>query len=401
MFVPAFLCKNGHKSTFSLYHESGLDSNLPADYDGNRWEVVFVSIYLDHAATTPVDERVIEAMTRCMRESFANPSAAYSAAGHARKAQRMARQTVARLLGCDQNEVFFTSGGTEGNNWAMQAARGKHAVVSAIEHASVLEAAKAYAAEVTLALPDADGVIQPEAVASAIRPDTALVSVQWANNETGVLQPVHEIARIAHKHGALFHADAVQAFGHVAVDVENIDLLTISAHKFYGPRGAGCLYVKSGTRLSPLLHGGGQESGLRAGTENTPAIYGLGMAAELAEADMAERAEREQALLDLFVQALSGCSVSVLGGERLPSVLALFIPGRESEELIAKLDLKGIQVSGGAACAAGSNQASHVYRAMGLSERDARCVLRVSVGRGNTSEQMIAAASALRQLILA
>lgn len=359
-----------------------------------------MSIYLDHAATTPVDERVIEAMTKCMRESFANPSAAYSAAGSSRKAQRMARQTVARMLGCDQNEVFFTSSGTEGNNWAMQAARGKHAVVSAIEHASVLEAARAYAAEVTLVEPDADGVIQPERVENAIRPDTALVSVQWANNETGVLQPVHDIARVAHKHGVLFHTDAVQAFGHVAVNVENIDLLTLSAHKFYGPRGAGCLFVKSGTRLPALLYGGGQESGLRAGTENTPAICGLGLAAALAEEDMAERAEREKALLDLFICELSGCAVRVLGGDRLPGVLVLFIPGRESERLIAKLDVLGIQVSGGAACAAGSGQASHVYRAMGLSERDARCVLRVSVGRGNTSEQMTAAAAALRQLIL-
>ncbi len=360
-----------------------------------------MSIYLDHAATTPVDERVMEAMVRCMRECFYNPSAAYSAAGQARKAQRISRQTVARMLGCDQNEVFFTSGGTEGNNWAMQAARGKHAVVSAIEHASVLEAAKAYAASVTLVQPDANGVIQPEAVEAAVRPDTALVSVQWANNETGVLQPVRAIAQIAHAHGTLFHTDAVQAFGHVPVDVENIDLLTISAHKFYGPRGAGCLFVKSGTRLPPLLFGGGQESGLRAGTENTPAICGLGMASELAEEDMAERAVRERALLDLFVKELSGCDVRVLGGERLPGVMALFIPGHESEKLIAKLDVQGIQLSGGAACAAGSGEASHVYRAMGLSDREARCVLRISAGRCNTPEDMYQAAQALRRLISA
>ena len=360
-----------------------------------------MSIYLDHAATTPVDERVLEAMVRCMRETFYNPSAAYSAAGQARKVQRLARQAVSRILGCDQNEVFFTSGGTEGNNWAMQATRGKHAVVSAIEHASVLEAAKAYATSVTFVQPDANGVVQPEAVEEAIRPDTALISVQWANNETGVLQPVHEIAKVVHRHGALFHTDAVQAFGHVAVDVENIDLLTLSAHKFYGPRGAGCLYVRSGVRLPSLLHGGGQESGLRAGTENTPAICGLGMAAELAEADMAERAVRERALLNLFVKELSGCDVRVLGGERLPGVMALFIPGHESEKLIAKLDVQGIQLSGGAACAAGSGEASHVYRAMGLSEREARCVLRISAGRYNTPEDMYQAAQALRRLISA
>ena len=360
-----------------------------------------MSIYLDHAATTPADERVIEAMAKCMREHFYNPSAAYSAAGHARKIQRIARQNVSRLLGCGQNEVFFTSGGTESNNWAMQAAKGRHAVVSAIEHASVLEAAKAFAAQVTLVKPDENGVIRPDAVEAAICPDTALVSVQWANNETGVLQPIHEIARIAHAHGALFHTDAVQAFGHVAVDVQEIDLLSLSAHKCYGPRGAGCLYVKSGTALPAFLHGGEQESGLRAGTENTPAICGLGVAAELAGADLTERAARERALMDLFLQELEGCGVTVLGekADRLPGVMALFIPGHESEMLIAKLDLKGIQVSGGAACAAGSGQSSHVYRAMGLSDRDAKCVVRISIGRGNTEEDMIAAAKALRDLL--
>ncbi len=364
-------------------------------------EVVFVSIYLDHAATTPVDERVIDVMTKCMRESFYNPSAAYSCAGQARKIHRIARQNVSRMLGCDPNEVFFTSGGTESNNWAMQAAKGRHAVVSAIEHASVLEAAKTLASEVTLLPPDENGVIQPEAVNAAIRPDTALVSVQWANNETGVLQPVHEIARIAHVHGALFHTDAVQAFGHVPVDVQAIDLLSLSAHKFYGPRGAGCLYIKSGVRLNALMHGGGQESGLRAGTENTPAICGLGMAAELAGADLDERAAREQKLMQLFLQELADCGVQVLGqrADRLPGVMALFIPGHESEMLIAKLDLKGVQVSGGAACAAGSGQASHVYRAMGLNERDAKCVIRLSVGRGNTEEDIITAAKALQALL--
>ena len=271
-----------------------------------------MSIYLDHAATTPADERVIRAMAECMRGAFYNPSSACSGAGLARRAQRLARQQVGRMLGCDANEVFFTSGGTEGNNWAMQAAKGRHAVVSAMEHASVLEAAKAFAAEITLVRPDENGVISPEAVEKAIRPDTALVSVQWANNETGVLQPVHEIARVARGHGALFHTDAVQAFGHVPVDVRSADLLTISAHKFYGPRGAGCLYVKSGSGLPPLLYGGGQESGLRAGTENTPAICGLGAAAEAAEADMRSRAERERALLERFMRELSGCCVQLL-----------------------------------------------------------------------------------------
>ena len=358
-------------------------------------------IYLDHAAATPVDERVLDAMLTCMRDTFYNPSAAYSAAGRARRTQRIARQQLARMLGCDQSEVFFTSGGTEGNNWAMQAARGRHAVVSAIEHASVLEAAKAYAASVTLVAPDAEGVIAPAAVEAAIRPDTALISVQWANNETGVLQPVREIARIARKHGVLFHTDAVQAFGHVPVCVESIDLLTLSAHKLYGPRGAGCLYIRTGAKLPALLFGGEQEGGRRAGTENTPAICGLGVAASLAEADLQERAQRERALLALFMQELAGCGIHMLGegAERLPGVMALHVPGHESERLIAGMDLKGIQISGGAACAAGNALPSHVYRAMGLDERSARCVIRISVGRGNTEEDVKQAAAALRSLI--
>ena len=360
-----------------------------------------MAIYLDYAATTPADERVMDAMMNCMRENFYNPSAAYSASGTARKAQRMARQTVGRMLGCDPGQVFFTSGGTESNNWAMQAARGKHAVVSAIEHASVLEAAKAFCAEVTFVQPDADGVIRPEAAAKAIRPDTALVSVQWANNETGVLQPVKEIARIAHANGALFHTDAVQAFGHMPVDVQEIDLLSLSAHKFYGPRGAGCLYVKSGVRVPALLHGGGQESGRRAGTENTPAICGLGAAAKIAEKEMALHAERESKLMQLFFSEVLKDGVRLLGenAPRLPGIAALFIPGRESEEIIAKMDLKGIQLSGGAACAAGSGKPSHVYRAMVLSDRDAKGVIRVSVGRCSTEQDMLTAAAVLKSIL--
>lgn len=351
-----------------------------------------MTIYLDHAATTPVDERVLEVMTRCMRESFANPSAAYGAAGAARKEQRLARGQIAQLLGCDPNEVFFTSGGTESNNWALQAVRGKHAVVSAIEHASVLEAAKKWADSVTLVKPDEQGVIHAEEVEKAIRPDTALVSVQWANNETGVLQPVEQIARIVHQHGALFHTDAVQAFGHVKVDASCCDLLSLSAHKLYGPRGVGALMVKSGVKPPSLLVGGGQESGLRAGTENTPGICGLGMAAKLAQEDMEERAKRERALIAAFAKALPRAKLLGEGASRLPGVAAFYLPGLESERVIARLDVQGVCLSGGAACASASHEPSHVYLAMGLSPREAACVIRVSVGRQNTLEEMFHAA---------
>ena len=355
-----------------------------------------MSIYLDHAATTPADERVIAAMAECMRSAFANPSAVYGEAGLARREQRLARQTIARMLGCDASEIFFTSGGTESNNWAMQLCRGKHAAVSAIEHASVLEAVRACASEVTLIQPDENGVITPEAVEAALRPDTALVSVQWANNETGAIQPIHEIGLMLRKRRIPFHVDAVQAFGHIPVDVSACDLLTLSAHKFYGPRGIGCLYIRQGTPLKPLLYGGGQEMGLRSGTENTPAICGLRIAAEAAEQDMQKRAARERALLADFVSRLRiPFHILAENTSRLPGVLALHLPGKPAEAVIAKLDLAGIAVSGGAACAAHSGEPSHVYRAMGLSPEEALCVIRISIGRNTSPEDLYACADVL------
>ena len=353
-----------------------------------------MTAYLDYAATTPAHERVIACMNDCMRSAWANPSAAYSDAGPARKALRMARSHVAAQLHCDPSCVAVTSGGTESNAWAMTAAAGKHAVISAIEHASVLEAARKYAADVTLVQPDANGVIRPDAVAAAIRPDTALVSVQWANNETGVLQPIREIRAVTKK--IPLHVDAVQAFGHVPVDARCCDLMTLSAHKLYGPRGAGCLYVRAGVRLPPLIPGT-QEMNLRGGTENIPAVCGLRTAAELAQEDLAERAERERAMLGHFEACIHIPGLRKLGAqaERLPGVAAYFLPGLAAEQAIASLDLRGIAVSGGSACHARSSAPSHVYQAMGLSPKDSRCVIRISAGRSNTMEQMEEAAQAL------
>jgi len=359
-----------------------------------------MSIYLDYAATTPPCEQAISAMERCMRECWGNSSAVYASAGAARRELRLARKAVAGLLHADAQEVFFTSGGTESNNWALSACAGRHAVVSAIEHASVLEAAKNSASELTLVQPDENGVIQPEAVAAALRPDTALVSVQWANNETGVIQPIREISALV-RGRALFHTDAVQAFGHVPVDASLCDLMSVSAHKLYGPRGAGALYIRQGTHLPALLTGGGQESGLRAGTENTPAICGFGAAAQLAQAEMDERAKQERTLMDFFVQSVRIPKLRVLGqaSQRLPGVTALDLPGVSAERLIAALDLRGIEISGGAACAAQSHQPSHVYRAMGLSAWEALSVIRISIGRGITKEALAQAAQALNEII--
>ena len=360
-------------------------------------------IYLDHAATTPPDERVAEAMSACMRGMWHNPGAAYSAADGPRLALRRARQALAAMLNAEPQEILFTSGGTEGNNQAMALARGGHAVIGAIEHASVLNAAKRAGCEVTLVPPDASGVVSAEAVGRALRGDTRLVCVQLANNETGVLQPVREIGALARAARVPFLCDAVQAFGRVPVDVKamNIDLLTLSAHKFYGPRGAGCLYARQGVPLIPLIDGGGQEFGLRSGTENVPAVEGMRVAAELAAADMAAEADRERGRIARFVERLTalvpGCRLLGADAPRLPGLAAVFLPGLPSEQAVADLDLMGIAVSGGAACSARGG-ASHVYRAMGLCDADARCVLRFSIGRGTSEGDLSAAAEAVAQV---
>lgn len=359
-------------------------------------------IDLDHAATTPVEEQVIQAMSECMRAAWANPSAAYREAGLARRELRLCRQTLAGMLHCDHTEVILTSGGTESNNLAVRSAAGRHVVLSAIEHSSVLEAAQGWQCDVTLVMPDGHGVIQPEAVEAALRPDTALIALQWANNETGVIQPVAAVGRIAKKRRIPFHVDAVQAFGHIPVDAACCDTMSLSAHKFCGPRGAGALYVRQGMCLQPILYGGGQENGLRAGTENVAAACGMRVAAELAAADLRQRATRESALLDRLTAQLRARIPGVIRlGEdaaRLPGVTALLLPGLTAEVAIARLDLLGVMVSGGAACAASSGAASHVYRAMRLSEEHARQVIRISTGRHTTQEDIDTAADAIIQV---
>ena len=361
-------------------------------------------IYLDHAATTKPDEAVIRAMTDCMATAWHNPGAAYSASEPPRRVLRQARQAIAGMLNAQPQEVLFTAGGTEGNNQALTLAKGGHVIVGAVEHASVLKAARGRAAQVTVIPPDSDGQIPPEAVERALRPDTRLICVQFANNETGVLQPVAKIGALARSRRVPLLCDAVQAFGKAPIDVKslNVDLLTLSAHKLYGPRGAGCLYVRQGVPLHPLLEGGGQEFGLRSGTENVPAIEGLRVAAELAARDMDQRLARMRELESVFIRSLKhrvpGCRLLAEYAPRLPGVMALLLPGLSSEQAVADLDLMGIQVSAGAACSARSDQVSHVYRGMGLSEADARCVIRVSPGRENTVGEMEIAATAIAEV---
>lgn len=359
-------------------------------------------VYLDHAATTPLDSTVIAAMGRCMAEGWQNPSALYAAAGNARREMRLARRQIAGMLGCDIQEVIFTSGGTEGNNAALMLAAGKHVVISAIEHPSVIQAARRRCAGVTLVQPDAQGVIQPDAVAAALRPDTALISVQFANNETGVLQPVAAIGRMAREKRIPYHCDGVQGFGQLPLRADFCDLMTLSAHKLYGPRGVGALYVRSGMMLPPLLLGGEQEQRLRAGTENVAAICGFGEAARLAQADMTARADRERLLMADFLSqlqsAIPGCRVLGEGAARLPGVAAVLLPGLDAVQAIADLDLLSVQVSGGAACRMQEGSVSPVYRGMGLSEQDARCVLRISIGRHTQKDALDYAAQCIRQV---
>lgn len=361
-------------------------------------------IYLDYAATAPTHPRAIEAMTAAMRESWANPGASYAAAGAARRVLNGARRTVAAMLGAEPQEVLFTSGGTEGNNHALTLAAGGHAVVGALEHASVLRAAERHARSTALVLPDEHGRILPQAVARALRPDTRLISVQYANNETGVINPVAEIGALARERGIPLHCDAVQGFGRVPLDVRalKVDLLTLSAHKLGGPRGVGALYVRQGVPLAPLLAGGGQEFGLRSGTENVAGAAGLGAVCALAAEAMADEGPREAALMEGFIarvrRKIPGARVLGAGAPRLPGIAALYLPGLTSERAVAELDLLGVAASGGAACASQSREPSHVYRAMGLSDRDARCVLRVSIGSGTTADQMERAAEALKKI---
>ena len=358
-------------------------------------------IYLDHAATTPCDEAVISAMTACMRAQPYNASSAYSAAGDARRIHRFARQRIASMLDIPPENLYFTSGGTEANNWVVRAFAGCHVVLSAIEHHSILEAARAAGCRITLVNPDNTGFISPDSIAAVLAPDTRLICLQAANNETGVIQPVQDVYTIAKARGVHLHVDAVQAFGHIPVSAACCDSMSISAHKLYGPRGVGALYIRSSHPLPPLLVGGGQERGMRAGTENTPAICGFDLAAQIAGDDMPLRAEREKSLLDAFNARLKRSGAVLLGEsrERLPGVCALLLPKGSAEAAIAALDLRGVMISGGAACASRSGKPSHVYTAMGLSSTEAARVIRVSIGRHTTAEQLDYAAECLETFL--
>ncbi len=354
-------------------------------------------IYLDNAATTPILPEVLDAMRICYEESFANPSAIHTAGAKARHEISKARATIAHAINADPEEIFFTSGGTESDNLAIQGvwflsdkASRKKICHSAIEHHAVLDTCMFLAkhgAEVQSLPVGPDGKVLIGKALERIDNQTLLVSVMHSNNETGVIQPTEEIGAICKKHGALFHVDAVQSFGKIPLDVEKIqcDLLSISAHKIYGPKGVGCLYIREGTPISPILHGGGQEKGIRSGTLNTQGIVGFGKAVEIAINDFAAENERLTSLRDRLVRrALSEIEDVALCGDakdRLPNNVQLLFKGLEGETLVLELDRLGVFASSGSACSSESKDVSHVLQAMGVPREWARGALRLTLGR--------------------
>jgi cysteine desulfurase len=369
-------------------------------------------VYLDHNATTPVDPRVLEAMLPFLREDWGNPSSLHWFGQRARAAVEEARARVAGLVGASPAEVVFTASGSESDNMALRGvlararAERRGLVVSAVEHHAVLHTAKALREEgfpVEVARVTEGGVVDLDDLRAKVDDSTALVSLMLANNETGVLQPVAEAARIARARGALVHCDAVQAAGKVPVDVGALDadLLTLSAHKLCGPKGVGCLYVRRGTPMAPLVRGGGQERNRRAGTENVAGIAGFGAAAELARQGLAEEAARLAALRDVLEQGLLAVPGTRRNGvePRLPNTSNLSFEGVEAEGVVIALDLEGIAASTGAACAAGGVEPSHVLRAMGLPPERVQSSLRLSLGRSTTEAEVKGASAVIAAVV--
>jgi len=361
------------------------------------------TVYLDHSATTPTHPDVVRAMLPYYTEHFGNPSSLYTLSDASRAAVAAARTQVATALGSAADEIFFTAGGTESDNWALKGVayarknEGTHIITSSIEHHAILhtcEYLETQGFSVTYLPVDRYGLVDPADVEDAITPATTLISVMMANNEVGTIQPVREIGQIAHDHDICFHTDAVQAIGHAPIDVDalNIDLLSLSGHKFFGPKGTGALYVRDGIRMDNLIHGGGQERGHRAGTENVPGIVGLGAAIERVTRNIPEHRKRVGALRDMLVQGIAErIPDSHYNGhpeERLVNNAHYSFPGLDGEALLLMLNRRGICASIGSACSSGSENMSHVLRAMGVPPADGRSSLRLTLGDDNTKEEV-------------
>ena len=368
-------------------------------------------IYFDNNATTPVLPEVLEAMQRYYAEYFGNASSIHHHGQETRAAVERARESVAALLDCRASEIVFTSGGTEADNLAIfgLVQPGDHVISSTVEHHAVLNSCKhleSLGCGVTYVPVDGRGVVDPDDVRRAIRPATKLITIMMANNETGVLQSVLEIAKVAAEADVYFHTDAVQAAGKVPISVREIgcDLLSISAHKMHGPQGVGALYVRKGTKLRPMLYGGSHERSRRAGTENVPGIVGLGKAAEIAKqaltrGDAREIAAMRQRIEDTILAEVEATGVNGAGAPRVPNTTNIYFDYIEGEALVIALDLKGMAVSTGAACSSGAIEPSHVLTAMGMPAERARASLRFSLGKQNTSDEVDFALSLIPQSV--
>lgn len=374
-------------------------------------------IYLDHAATTPVLPEVLDVFTSYMKNDWGNPSSLYDFSDEPRQALMEARSHTASLIHADPKCIFFTSGGSESDSWALISGarflreRGNHIIVSSIEHHAILHAAKFLESEgfdVTYLTPDAAGFIRPEALRQAMRPDTILVSIMMANNEIGTIQPIGELSYIAHHfgcEGCLFHTDAVQAYGQIPIDVNRlgIDLLSASSHKIYGPKGIGLLYIRDGITLTPLIFGGGQEGGIRGGTENVPAIAGFGTAAKIAAMQMQKTIRHESMLRDYLIRRVLNeipfCRLNGSLKNRLPGNTNFSFEYVEGSSLLMMLDARGICASSGSACSSASADPSHVLTAIGLSPDLARASLRLTLGRETTKKELDTVVSILKETI--
>lgn len=359
-------------------------------------------VYADNAGTTAMSKTAVEAMLPYFTDNFGNPSGIYSVGRAAKKALEEARRTVAEAFGADPQEIFFTGGGSEADNMALKgvanikSGKGKHIITSAIEHHAITHTCDFLAKhgyEITYVPVDMYGRVSPEAVEQAIRPDTVLISVMAANNEIGTIEPIKEIGEIAHKHGVIFHTDAVQAAGHIPINVKemNIDIMSISGHKFKGPKGVGVIYIKKGIGVTPLIHGGGQERNRRSGTENVAGIVGMAAALKEAVDNMDENAKRISAMRDRLIKEFLKIPYSRLTGdpdERLPGTASFTFECVEGEALVLSLDAEGICASSGSACSSGSLDPSHVLMAIGLPHEIAHGSLRLSIGEDTTDEDI-------------
>lgn len=358
-------------------------------------------VYMDHGATTPLREEALEAMMPYLQDKFGNPSSVHSPGREVRKAVDRARETVAAVLGADPAEIYFTAGGTESNNIALRGAArpkrgGGHIITSSIEHHAVLDVCKDLEQEgfsVTYLPVDSHGLVDPAELESALTPETFLISVMAANNEVGTIQPSREIGRLARERGILYHTDAVQMVGQLPVNVKEmqVDALSLSAHKFNGPKGIGALYVRKGVAVSPLYRGGGQERKLRPGTENVHGIVGLARALELAAEELPEKQKKLSALRDRLIGGLLQIEHTVLNGHpsrRLPGNVNVSFEYIEGESILLSLDLQGVAASSGSACTSGSLDPSHVLMAMGMDHTLAHGSIRFSLGLGNSDEDV-------------